>query len=130
MEIWRLARIGDWSLTSRQSPITSPGLDMNINVDSCPIVSMIGYSRCILLSMPIAKNILSLTISGKSELSVAPARRHLQLRALSVVAVVPSLVCGGQSADRTLPVGLCQSRQTGWGRAAARGARCVWVRGM
>ena len=35
MEIWRLARIGDWSLTSRQSPITSPGLDMNINVDSC-----------------------------------------------------------------------------------------------
>ena len=35
MEVWRLAKIGDRSLTSRQSPVASPGLDMNINVDSC-----------------------------------------------------------------------------------------------
>ena len=35
MEVWRLARIGDWSLTSRQSPIPSPGLDVIINADCC-----------------------------------------------------------------------------------------------
>ena len=35
MEIWRLAKISDRSLTSRQSPVASLGLDMNINVESC-----------------------------------------------------------------------------------------------